>query len=102
MMFLLVDDVRGKTLEFRISKWVMKLVRHIDFEDQATAGAVHCKSMGPKLRPAFQKEGEPPSLILNGLIISGKEAIKLDFNIARTPTTFTCIFAPFKGILEES
>ena len=27
---------------------------------------------------------------------------KVDFNIARTPTTVSCIFAPGKGIPEES
>ena len=39
-----------------------------------------------------------PSLILNGL----NYILKLGFNIAGTPTTFSCIFAPFKGIQEES
>ena len=51
------DDVRGYTLECRISKRVMKLERHLDLKDQETDGAVHWKSMGPKLRHAFQKEG---------------------------------------------
>ena len=82
------EDVRGKTLEWRISKLVMKLVRHLHISDRETDGAIHWKSMGPKQRHAFQKEdGHTLSLILIDLIISGKEAIKLDFNIARTPTT---------------
>ena len=45
----------------------------------------------------FSKKADTPSLILNGLM---KEAIKLYFNFARIPTTFSCIFAPFKGTLE--
>ena len=103
MMFLLMDDVRGKTLEFRISKWVYESWYDIlTLKIKQLLVQFIANSMGPKLRHAFQKEGETASLILNGLIISGKEAIKLDFNIARTPTTFTCIVAPFKGIPEES
>ena len=42
-----------------------------------------------------------PILILIGWIISTKEATKIDFNIARTPTTSSCIFALFKGIQED-
>ena len=38
-----------------------------------------------------------PSLILIGLMISTQEAIKLGFNIARTPTTFSGMFAPIQG-----
>ena len=36
---------------------VTNLVRHRDFADRETDGAVHRKSMGPKLRQAFQNEG---------------------------------------------
>ena len=36
------------------------------------------------------------------LEFSGKEAIKHEFFFARTSTTFTCMFAPFKGTLEET
>ena len=50
----------------------------------------------------LRKKARRPCLILIGLIISTKEANKLDFKITRTPTTFSCIFAPFKGIQEES
>ena len=50
----------------------------------------------------FRKKADTPSLILNGLMTFGMDAIKLGFNIARTPTTFSCIFAPFEGILEEN
>ena len=55
--FLAYDDVKGRTLEFRISKLALKLVRNLDLADRATDGAVHWKSMGPKLRHARQKEG---------------------------------------------
>ena len=54
---LACDDVKGRTLEIRISKLVMKLVRHLDVADRGTDGAVHWKLMGPKLRHAFQKGG---------------------------------------------
>ena len=50
----------------------------------------------------FRKKADTPSLILNGLIVSGKEAIKLDFNIAKTPTTFYCLFALVKDTLERT
>ena len=96
------DDVRGNTLECRISKWVTKLVPHIDLKDRETDGAVHWKSMGRKLRHAFQKQGGSTSLILNSMTISGREAIKLGFKIASIPTTFSFTFAPCKGILEEN
>ena len=42
---------------WRISKWVMKIVRHLDLKDREIDGTVHWKSMGPKLRYAFEKEG---------------------------------------------
>ena len=35
----------------------MRLVRHFDPHERETGGAVHWKSMGPKLRKAFQKAG---------------------------------------------
>ena len=37
----------------------------------------------------FRKKADIPHPILTGLIKSTKEAIKLDFNVARTPTTFS-------------
>ena len=48
--------VKGYALESRISKLVMKLVRHLDLADRESDGAVHWTSMGPQLRPAFQQE----------------------------------------------
>ena len=50
----------------------------------------------------FKVKARRPSLILDGLIISTKEAVKPDLNIAKTQTTSSCMFAPFKGTLEES
>ena len=41
-------------------------------------------------------------LILNGLITSTMEGIRPDFKIAKTQTTSSCMFAPFKGTQEES
>ena len=35
----------------------MKLVRHLDQKDRETDGALQWKSMGPKLRHAFQERG---------------------------------------------
>ena len=45
--------------KFKGTLWnpVMKLVRHLDQKDREIDGAVHWKSMGPKRREAFQKEG---------------------------------------------
>ena len=70
----------------------------LDLEDRETDGAVHWKSMGPKLRYAFQKEG---GYTLSDSQWLEKEAIKRCFNIARIPMTFSCLFAPFKGTLEK-
>ena len=59
------DDVIGYTLESRISKLVVKLVRHLDLANRESDGAVHWNSVGPKLRHAFPKD--IPPLILNGV-----------------------------------
>ena len=48
----------------------------------------------------FSKKARRPSLILIGLIVFTKEAIKLDFNVTRTTTTFSCILAQVTGTLE--
>ena len=50
----------------------------------------------------FRKKEDIPFLILIGSIISGKDATKHDFNIARTPATLYYLVAPFKGTLEET
>ena len=44
-------------MDAEVWKLVMRLVRHFDQKDRGTDGAVHWKSMGPKLRKAFQKAG---------------------------------------------
>ena len=51
------EKFKGHTWESSISKLVMNLVRHSDQQEGETDGAVHWKSMGPKLRNAFQKKG---------------------------------------------
>ena len=52
---------KGYTLESSISTLLMKLVRHLDRHERETDGAVHWKSMGPKLQHAFQKGGHASS-----------------------------------------
>ena len=47
----------GESPSAEISKLVMRLVRHYDQDQGETHGAVHWKSMGPKLRNAFLKYG---------------------------------------------
>ena len=42
---------------WNISKMVTNLVRHRDLTDRETDGAVHWKSMFPKLRRAFPNDG---------------------------------------------
>ena len=44
-------------VEAEVSKLVMRLVLHYDHDEREPYGAVHWKSMGPKLRQAFQKIG---------------------------------------------
>ena len=48
---------KGHTFEAEVSKLVMRLVRHFDQAERETVGAVHRKSMGPKLRKALRKVG---------------------------------------------
>ena len=64
------------------------------FADRETDGAVHCKSMGPKLRHTFQKEGEYTFSHSDWLdhIRKGSKK-KLDFNFARTPATFSDVYS---------
>ena len=54
MTFLPVEVSRRKSA---VSKLVMKLVCHHGQDERETDGAVHRKSMGPKLRFAFHKGG---------------------------------------------
>ena len=49
--------LRGHTFEAEVSKLVMALARHYDQNERETDGSIHWKSMGPKLRKAFQKAG---------------------------------------------
>ena len=79
-------EVKRRPLEYRISTKVTSLVRHLDLKDRETDGAVHWASVGPKLRQEFQKSGHTFS-DAQWLDYIWK-AIKLEFNIARTPTTF--------------
>ena len=51
------QHLRGHIFEAEVSKLVMTLVRHYDQHERDTDGAVHWKSMDPKLRKAFQKAG---------------------------------------------
>ena len=55
------------------------------------------KSMGPKLRRAFQKGGDTLFSDVIGSIIFGKEATKHNFNVARTLATLR--YRHFKGTL---
>ena len=57
MTFLPTYIFREHTFEVEVSKLVMRLVRRYDQDERETDGAVHWKSMGPKLRKAFQKAG---------------------------------------------
>ena len=63
----------------------MRLVRHMYLQESATDGAVHWKAIW--FRSYDMRSGrmeEIPSLIRIGSITSGTEAVKHDFNIART------------------
>ena len=57
MIFLAYGEAKGRPLEYRISKKVTSLVRHVELLIRETDGAVHRTWMGPKLRQEFQKEG---------------------------------------------
>ena len=54
---LACESYKGDSLSAEISKLVMRLVPRYDQDERETDGAVHWKSMGPKLRRAFQKAG---------------------------------------------
>ena len=49
------ENFKGHTLEFSISNLSVKLVRHHDQEERETDGVGHSKSIGPRLRNAFQR-----------------------------------------------
>ena len=68
---LVNENFKGHTLESRISNLGVMLVRHHDEEERETDGVGHSKSIGPKLRDAFQRT---PSLIQLGSSIFQKEA----------------------------
>ena len=55
--YIPADGNFKNTVEAEVSKLVMGLVRHYDHDEREPDGAVHWKSMGPKLRQAFQKIG---------------------------------------------
>ena len=57
MKFLLPRQRRAGSFQAEISKLVMRLVRLYDQDERETDGSVHCNSMSPKLRKAFQKSG---------------------------------------------
>ena len=48
----------------------------------------------------FRNKADTPSLIAIGFSTTTKGATKPGSNIARTPTTFSCIFALFQDTLE--
>ena len=50
-------NFKRNTFEFAVSKVVMKLEGYYDPDERETDGAVHWKSLGPKLRFAFRKGG---------------------------------------------
>ena len=52
-----VIPIEGHTFEAKVSKLVMRSVRHYDQHERETDRAVHWKSMCPKLRKASQKAG---------------------------------------------
>ena len=54
---LACQHFRGHTFEAEVSKLLVRLVRHCDQDEREADGTVHWKSIGPKLRKAFQKAG---------------------------------------------
>ena len=53
---LAIDDVKGKTLELRISKLGMKLVRHINCVDRELDGAVRFRNCDARFRVTFSED----------------------------------------------
>ena len=73
-------DVKRKSLEWKIWKFGTNLVRHRDFADRETDGAISLEIHVSKATTCVCR----PSMMLNGLITSTNEAIKLDYNVAKT------------------
>ena len=92
-----VDSINNP--DQKIFVLVLNLVRHRDLADRETDGAVLWNSMFPKLR---RNEGAQTFSDSQWLDHVDKGSKKLDFNVARTHTTSSCIFAPFTGTQEES
>ena len=86
---------QGNTFESAVSKLVMKLVRHYDQEE--TDGAVHWKSIGPKLRHAFREKADTPFLIPIDFSISTKEATRPGSHIAKNSQDLPLHIRSFQG-----
>ena len=50
-------EFKGTTISAKISKFVMRLVRHYDQDERDSDGAVHWNSIVPKLLAAFGNRG---------------------------------------------
>ena len=87
---LACESFKGDCLQAEISKLVMRLVRRYDQDERETAGAVHCNSMGPKLRKEFQKSGVQH-------IYEGSN--KMRFQYSMIPQIPFCVLVPFKDTL---
>ena len=83
-------------LEARLSEFVMRFVRHMDFQEKESDGVVHWKSISSQLRYAFLKDGGDTFSDDEWNDHIGREAVKRDFSTARTPATVCCIFVLFK------
>ena len=59
------EDVVRKSLEWKITKLGMHLIRHCDVADRETDGGVHWSSMCPKLRRAKARKPSPIPMALD-------------------------------------
>ena len=92
MIFLLL---RMQQIHFAIQ-------RHLDQKERESDGGVRWKTDGSEATTRVSERRRTIFLILIGSIVFGKQAMILDFNIARTSMTHHSIFVPFKSTLEET
>ena len=67
--------VERNSLEWKNSKRITKLVRHLDFPDRQIDGAVRWGSLLPKLRFEFESEGLKLFLTLHGLVVKSTSPV---------------------------
>ena len=96
-MTFLPASFSKETLQAEISKLVTRLVRRYDQDERETDGAVHWKSMGPKLLKAFQKAGGQKFSDTDWLQHVYERSNKMRFQYCMTSVNFLLYIRAIQG-----